>query len=87
MTAIADDLDIPYFMEAMPTSSGTDGMAMQITANGIPTQVLGMSLRYMHTSVEMTSLKDIARTGRLLARFITELDPDSFASLFEEKTL
>jgi len=86
MTAIAEELDIPYFIEAMPTSSGTDGMAMQITANGIPTQVLGMSLRYMHTSVEMASLKDIARVGRLLARFITELNPTSYAALFEEKT-
>jgi endoglucanase len=87
MTALAEELDIPYFIEAMPTSSGTDGMAMQIIANGIPTQVLSMSLRYMHTSVEMTSLKDIARTGRLLARFITDLNPDSFSKLFEEKTL
>jgi len=87
MTAMAEELDIPYFIEAMPASSGTDGMAMQITANGIPTQVLGMSLRYMHTSVEMTSMKDIYRTGRLLARFITELNPDSYAALFEEKTL
>jgi len=87
MTSLAEELDIPYFIEAMPTSSGTDGMAMQITANGIPTQVVGMSLRYMHTTVEMTSLKDIARTGRLLARFITDLTPESFESLFEEKTL
>ncbi|PKN90105.1 MAG: aminopeptidase [Chloroflexi bacterium HGW-Chloroflexi-7] len=85
MTSLAEELDIPYFIEAMPTSSGTDGMAMQITANGIPTQVLGMSLRYMHTSVEMTSLKDIARTGRLLARFITDLNPETFKSMFEEK--
>jgi tetrahedral aminopeptidase len=87
MTSLAEDLDIPYFIEAMPASSGTDGMAMQITANGIPTQVLGMSLRYMHTSVEMASLKDITRTGRLLARFITELNPESYSDLFEEKTL
>jgi endoglucanase len=85
LTSLAEELDIPYFIEAMPTSSGTDGMAMQITANGIPTQVLGMSLRYMHTSVEMTSLKDIARTGRLLARFITDLNPDSLSCMFEEK--
>lgn len=81
---IAEEQDIPYFIEAMPANSGTDGMAMQITANGIPTQVLGMSLRYMHTSVEMASLKDIYRTGRLLARFITELTSESFTALFEE---
>ena len=81
---IAEEQDIPYFIEAMPANSGTDGMAMQITANGIPTQVLSMSLRYMHTSVEMACLKDIYRTGRLLARFITELTSESFTALFEE---
>jgi tetrahedral aminopeptidase len=87
MTSIAEDLDIPHFIEAMPENSGTDGMAMQITANGIPTQVLSMSIRYMHTSVEMASLKDINRVGRLLARFITELTPESYGHLFEEKTI
>lgn len=87
ITSLAEELDIPHFIEAMPVSSGTDGMAMQITANGIPTQVLGMSLRYMHTSVEMACLKDIYRTGRLLASFITELDVESMAAMFEEKAL
>jgi putative aminopeptidase FrvX len=36
----------------------------------------------MHTPVELTSLKDIRRAGRLLARFITSLKPDSLQSLF-----
>jgi endoglucanase len=84
---VAEDLDMNYFMEAMPVSSGTDGMSLQIAANGIPTLVLGVTLRYMHTPVEMVGLKDIYRTGRLMARFITELNPDSFAGLFEEKTI
>lgn len=84
---IAEELDMPHFMEAMPVSSGTDGMALQIAANGIPTLVLGITLRYMHTPVEMVGLKDIYRTGRLLARFITELNPDSFSGLFEEKAI
>ena len=84
---IAEELDMPHFMEAMPVSSGTDGMALQISANGIPTLVLGITLRYMHTPVEMVGLKDIYRTGRLLARFITELNPGSFSGLFEEKAI
>jgi endoglucanase len=85
--SICEDMDMPYFMEAMPVSSGTDGMHLQTVANGIPTLVLGITLRYMHSSVEMVGIKDIYRTGRLLARFITELNPDTLASLFEEKTL
>jgi endoglucanase len=66
----------------MPRSSGTDAMVMQITGAGIPTFVLGIPIRYMHTPVELTSLKDIQRAGRLLARFVTSLESDSLQSLF-----
>jgi len=36
--------------------------------------LIGIPLRYMHTPVEMVSLKDIRRAGRLLAEFAAELD-------------
>jgi endoglucanase len=35
----------------------------------------------MHTPVEMISLKDVQRTGRLLAEFAAELDGDFLAKL------
>jgi len=38
--------------------------------------VIGLPLRYMHTPVEMVSLKDITRVGRLLAEFAARLDAD-----------
>ena len=33
-------------------------------------------MRYMHTPVEMISIKDIQRTGRLLAEFVASLEAD-----------
>jgi endoglucanase len=36
--------------------------------------VICIPLRYMHTPVEMVAMKDITRTGRLLAEFIAGLD-------------
>jgi endoglucanase len=36
--------------------------------------VISIPLRYMHTPVEMVSMKDIKRTGRLLAEFAAQLD-------------
>jgi len=74
---IADRFEIPYKKEVMPHHSGTDAMSLQIAAEGIPTMVIGIPLRYMHTPVEVVSLKDIKRAARLVSEFITYLD-DSF---------
>ena len=76
MQELADRLEIPYALEYTPAGSGTDGMATQVSAEGIPTQVLGIPLRYMHTPVEVVAIRDIQRTGRLLAEFIAGLGPD-----------
>jgi endoglucanase len=81
---VAKQMDMPFSMEMMPKSSGTDSMMMQVTAEGIPNMVLGVPLRYMHTSAEMVSVNDIYRTGRLMARFISQLKSDSAITLFEK---
>jgi putative aminopeptidase FrvX len=73
---LADRLDLPYEVEVYPRYSGTDAMGMQVVAEGIPTMVLSIPLRYMHTPVEVVSYKDIFRTGRLLAQYIAGLAPD-----------
>lgn len=77
----AKEIDLPYAIEPMPRSSGTDAIAMQITAAGVPTVVIGIPIRYMHTPYELTTLTDIRRAGRLLARFITNLEADSLTEL------
>jgi endoglucanase len=73
----AKALEIPYERDLMPKMSGTDAMAVQVVAEGIPCAVLGIPLRYMHTPVETVSLKDIRRAGRLMAAVIADLTPDS----------
>ncbi|HEX9013423.1 MAG TPA: M20/M25/M40 family metallo-hydrolase [Anaerolineaceae bacterium] len=78
---IADEVEIPYQLEVMPRHSGTDAVAMQVAAEGIPSQVLGIPLRYMHTPVEEVGLKDISRAGRLLAELISRLPADFLSSL------
>ncbi len=84
---LADRLEIPYHLEAMPGSSGTDAIKLQIAAEGIPTMVIGLPLRYMHTPVEMVSIKDVKRVGRLLAEFVSRLEEDFMDTLaWEEKS-
>ncbi len=73
---LADQLKIPVKMEPMPVHLGTDARWMQVVAEGIPTLEIGIPLRYMHTPVEVVSLKDIRRAGHLMAEFIARLEPD-----------
>jgi tetrahedral aminopeptidase len=73
---LADQMEMPYKTEPMPRFSGTDAIALQVVNEGIPTLVVSIPLRYMHTPVEMVSLKDIRRVGRLLAEFVVQLEPD-----------
>jgi endoglucanase len=73
---LADKLEIPYQVEYAPRHTGTDAFATQVTTEGIPSAVIGVPLRYMHTPVEMVALKDIQRAGRLMAEFIAGLEPD-----------
>jgi endoglucanase len=79
-----DALEIPYVNEPIPGGSGTDGWAIQVTREGIPTGLTSIPVRYMHSPVEMVVLADIDRTARLLATFISRLDATVLASLTEE---
>ena len=76
MKDLADRLEIPYGLEYAPRHTGTDGYSTQVSAEGVPTLVMGIPLRYMHTPVEVVAVKDIQRAGRLLAEFIAGLSAD-----------
>jgi putative aminopeptidase FrvX len=78
---LAESLEIPHSLEVTPRHSGTDGYALQVAGEGIPTMVIGIPLRYMHTPIEMVALKDITRAGRLMAEFISQLEPDYIQQL------
>lgn len=73
LLSTARTYNIPNQVEISPGPTGTDGRAIQITREGIPTLVVSIPLKYMHTSVELVDLKDIEDTGRLLASFIKNL--------------
>ncbi len=73
---LADRFEIPYAVEPVPANSGTDAVSLQIAAEGIPTMLVGIPMRYMHTPVEVAAVKDIQRAGRLLAEFAASLEAD-----------
>jgi tetrahedral aminopeptidase len=71
---IAKDNYLPCQREPIPGHSGTDAWALQVSQEGIPTGLLSIPLRYMHTIVELISLEDLNLCGRLLSRFIPRVD-------------
>ncbi|HRJ40325.1 MAG: M42 family metallopeptidase [Caldilineaceae bacterium] len=73
--------EIPYVVEVLAGNSGTDAWAMQVTQAGIPTGLLSIPVRNMHTPGETLVLTDIERTARLLAAFAAGLDGETLDGL------
>jgi endoglucanase len=80
----ADELEIPYAVEPAPAASGTDAWAIQVTQEGIPTGLLSVPVRYMHSTVETVVTDDLDRTARLLAAFIARLDEKTLEGLADD---
>jgi len=74
LVATAKAHEIPYQIDPTPGRSGTDAWAIQVTREGIPTALVSIPLRSMHTPVETIDTRDAERAARLLAEFIAELD-------------
>lgn len=78
---VAKQYEIKYQDEVIPAASGTDAWATQVANEGIPSALLSLPLRNMHSPVETIDLTDIERTGRLLALFIAGLPADFLATI------
>jgi putative aminopeptidase FrvX len=72
----ARDEEIPLHIEAVPGDSGTDAWTIQVSRVGVPTTLLGIPMRNMHSPVEIVDIRDIRRVARLTAAFIAKLDAD-----------
>lgn len=62
-------------------ASGTDAFGLQIARGGVPTGLVSIPLRYMHTMVESLDTADVERCGRLLGEFIARLNSNFLEEL------
>jgi endoglucanase len=67
---LAEKISVNYQIEPTGGVSNTDTDIIQISAGGIPTLLISIPLRYMHTPYEIVNIKDLEETARLLAHFI-----------------
>ena len=75
---LAKKNDIPYQYEVMGGSTGTDADRVSVSLMGVPTALLSIPQRYMHTPVETVDVRDIAATGDLMAAYIGEFDKEVY---------
>lgn len=57
--------------------TGTDAWEIQTAADGVPTALLSLPLKYMHTSVETIDIADAKAVSELLTHFIEDLESDT----------
>jgi putative aminopeptidase FrvX len=62
----AVDNNIPYQRSASSRVTGTDTDAFAYSNGGVPSALISLPLRYMHTTVEMAHIEDIENVIRLI---------------------
>ncbi len=77
LMATAEKAGMPYQYDIQSASTGTDNDRIQVTRGGIATGLLNIPCRYMHSSSEVVSLKDIDATAELMAQFVLSLNKET----------
>jgi putative aminopeptidase FrvX len=76
LVAVAEEAEIPHSVGATGNSTSTDADAVQFARSGIPTGLVSIPLRYMHSPVEMAEMADVEATVELIVAFAERLTGD-----------
>ena len=75
LASVAEDEGIPYTIQASPKATRTDADGIFLTRAGVPTGLVSVPNRYMHSPNEIISIEDLFNSARLIAAFIRRLTP------------
>ncbi len=73
----AEAEQIPFTVEATARSTGTDADAVHVSRAGVPTSLVSIPIRYMHSPVELVQLDDVHACARLIAAAALRLDGET----------
>jgi len=73
LETVAEAHKIPLQHEAISSTSGTDTDVIFWTRGGIPSALISLPNRYMHSPVEIVSLKDLELIPQLMSAFALSL--------------
>lgn len=70
----AKRIDISYEIEVEGGNTGTDAWSIQTSREGIPTLLISLPLKYMHTPIETLMLDDCEKTSEAMCEFLKSFD-------------
>ncbi len=76
LTRVADAEDISYTIQAAPRATRTDADGIHLVRTGVPTGLVSVPNRYMHSPNEIVSVSDLDAAANLLAAFVRSLTQD-----------
>ena len=80
---VATDNKIPFQREASSRVTGTDTDAFAYSNGGVPSALISLPLRYMHTTVEMADKKDIENVCLLILETLKKIEDKHNFKYFE----
>jgi len=72
--AVAEEKEIDFQRAAASRSTGTDTDAFAYSNEGVPSALISLPLKYMHTTVETAHKEDIAKVIDLMYEFLVQLE-------------
>jgi putative aminopeptidase FrvX len=72
---VAEENEMPFTLESVGRRTSTDADAIHLARAGIPTGLVSVPTRYIHSPVETASLADIQVAAELIAAFAKRLEP------------
>lgn len=79
----AEKQKIPFQRLASSRATGTDTDAFAYSNGGVPSALISLALRYMHTTVEMVHQDDVENVIRLIYESLLAIDPKKSLSYFK----
>lgn len=79
---VAEKNNIPYQVDVM-LGGGTDAGKFHLFKKGIPSLVVGVAARYIHSHTSMVSKSDLENSAKLLVELLKVLDEEKLQSLLD----
>lgn len=70
----AKEKEIPYQLNALSRYTGTDTDAFAFSNGGVPSMLISLPLKYMHTTVEMAAKEDVENVIKLIYESLLKIE-------------